>query len=172
MRATVIRRGILGVAVSLAAAALVLSAGALGAKPTPRAHFKGRTAAPPVVGFYAPVTFTVSPDGSTLRGFTYGSLGCFGAGGFRPGVSPYTGGAVIHVGAVRKVAPGRFAVSGARSTYKLPKYNQTTVTTVAVKVHFTKARAATGSITFSQTITGSFKGTCGPTTIGFTATGH
>jgi len=170
MRTIAIRRSILAVTITLLATALALTAAALAAKPKPGAHFTGRTATPPVLGFYAPVKFTVSGDGRTLQGLSFGSLGCLGAGGFRPGVSPYVGSSVLHVGVIRKVASGRFSASGAKSTYRQPKYNETTVTTISVKVRFSRPKVATGSITFSQSITGSYKASCGPATIAFTAT--
>jgi hypothetical protein len=170
MRSAVVRRSILGVTCGLATAALSLASVAFAAKPAHGAHFSGRTAAQPVVGFYAPVRFTVSQNGRQLTGFSYGSFGCFGAGGFRPGVNPYTGGSIIHVGTVKVSASGSISVSGARSTSS--GFGNTTVTTVSVTGHFTKARTATGAINFSQKISGKFNSTCGPAHIGFTASAH
>ena len=167
MRTAAIRRSALGVMSCVLAAALSLAAVAFAAKPAHGAHFSGRTAAQPVVGFYAPVKFTVSQNGRQLTGFSYGSFGCFGAGGFRPGVNPYTGGSVIHIGTVKVSASGSISVSGAKSTSS--GFGNTTVTTVSVAGRFTKPKAAAGTITFSQKITGKFNSTCGPAQIGFTA---
>jgi hypothetical protein len=166
-RTLAIRRSALGVTVGLLLAAMTLAAAALAAKPAHGAHFTGRTAAAPILGFYAPVRFTVSQNGRQLTGFSYGSFGCFGAGGFRPGVNPYTGGSMIHVGAVRVSASGSISVSGAKSTSSA--FGNTTVTTISVTGRFTKAKAATGKITFSQKISGKFNSTCGPAQIGFSA---
>jgi hypothetical protein len=170
MRSAAVRRSVLVLTGGLTAAALSLAAAALAAKPAHGAHFTGRTAAQPVVGFYAPVKFTVSQNGRQLTGFSYGSFGCFGAGGFRPGVNPYTGGSIIHVGTVKVSGSGSISVSGAKSTSS--GFGDTTVTTVSISGRFTKAKAATGTITFSQKVTGKFNSACGPAQIGFTASAH
>jgi hypothetical protein len=168
-RATAIRANAFALTLSLLAA-LSLAAVALAAKPAPGAHFKGRTSAAPILGFYAPVTFTVSQSGQSLGGFSFGSFGCFGAGGFRPGVNPYTSGSIIHLGTVKVSASGRISVSGAKSSHTVA--GQTTVTTVAVNARFTTPKAASGSITFTQKVTGTVNSSCGPGKIAFTATGH
>jgi hypothetical protein len=170
MRTAAIRRSALGVMSCVLAAALSLAAVAFAAKPAHGAHFTGRTAVEPVLGFYAPVNFTVSQNGRQLTGFSYGSFGCFGAGGFKPGVNPYTGSSVIHIGTVKVSASGGISVNGAKSTTS--GFGDTTVTTVSVTGRFTKPKAATGTITFSQKITGKFNSTCGPAQIAFTASAH
>ncbi len=170
MRSAAIRRSALGAMCCVLAAALSLAGVAFAAKPAHGAHFTGRTAAEPVLGFYAPVKFTVSQNGRQLTGFSYGSFGCFGAGGFKPGVNPYTGSSVIHIGAVKVSASGSISVNGASSTSS--GFGNTTVTTVSVTGRFTKPRVATGTITFSQKITGKFNSTCGPAQIAFTASAH
>ncbi len=170
MRAATIRRSALGVMSCVLAAALSLAAVAFAAKPAHGAHFTGRTAAEPVLGFYAPVKFTVSRNGRQLTGFSYGSFGCFGAGGFKPGVNPYTGSSVIHIGTVKVSGSGGVSVNGAKSTSS--GFGDTTVTTVSMTGRFTKPKAVTGTITFSQKITGKFDSTCGPAQIGFTASAH
>jgi hypothetical protein len=169
IRAAAFRATAFALTISLLAA-LSLAGVALAAKPAHGAHFNGRTSAQPVLGFYAPVTFAVSQNGQSLSGFSFGSFGCFGAGGFRPGVNPYTGGSIIHVGTVKVSASGSISVRGAKSTSS--GFGNTTVTTVSVTGRFTKAKAATGTITFSQKITGKFNSTCGPAQIGFTASAH
>lgn len=169
-RAAVIRRSLAGTLIALVCVA-AFAAVALAAKPVHGAKFSGRTAAEKVGGFFAPVTFKVSQDGKSLSGFTFGTLGCEGAGGFPPGVSPYKNGAIIHVGTVKVSSKGNISVSGASSKYTFNA--QTTTTTVAVTGHFTKSKAATGTITFSQKFTGSaFNGGCGPAKINFTASAH
>src|SRR5205807_9296045 len=95
------------VALSLA---LALGASALAAHPKRGAHFHGSFAFVGVNGFKAPVSFTVSASGRTLTHFTYSTLGCFGSGGFRPGVDYYTKpSAIIRVGTVKVSSAGHFA---------------------------------------------------------------
>src|ERR1700743_2472936 len=98
--ATAIRRSLAGALIALFCAS-AFTAAALAAKPAHGAKFSGKTAANSVGGFFAPVTFKVSQDGRSLSGFTFGTLGCEGAGGFPPGVNPYKNGALIHVGTVK-----------------------------------------------------------------------
>jgi hypothetical protein len=156
------------IAVFALAVALTLTAVALAAKPKHGAHFTGRTSVPPVVGFHAPVSFTVSHNGRSLSNFRFGSFGCFGAGGFRPGVDPYTGGSIIKVaGTVKVSANGHLSVSGAKASYTA--FGSTTVTTLSIRGRFSTPKSASGSITFSQNVTGKFTSSCGPATIGFLA---
>ncbi|HEX4467765.1 MAG TPA: hypothetical protein VH025_11310 [Solirubrobacteraceae bacterium] len=155
-------------ALLLAVASLVMAAQALAASPKKGAHFKGATSSALVNNFPAPVTFTVSSDGKKLTGFKYSSFGCFGAGGFRAGIDYYTMPfAVMKVGTVKVSKGGHFSVSGASSTYEA--HGQKTVTTSKVTGHFSKAKVASGAITFSQKVTGSFNSNCGPGTVTFTA---
>ena len=170
MRAAAVHRTVLGVTLSLLAVALVLAAAALAAKPKRGARFSGHTASQPVVGFLAPVNFTVAQDGASLKGFSFGSFGCEGAGGFRPGVNPYTGSSILRVGKVNVTASGRFFRTGAKSSYRIA--GTLAVTTISVSGRFTKAKAATGTITFAQKYSGSFNSSCGPAKIGFSASGH
>lgn len=164
-------RGARWSAVAVIVALGTLTAVAVAAKPKHGAHFVGKTAASPVNGFNAPVTFAVSKNGRSLTNFRYSSFGCLGAGGFRPGIDYYTQpGSIIKVGAVKVSASGHFSATGAVSSYT--SHGFTTTTTSSVIGSFTKANAATGSITFSQKATGAFKASCGPAAIGFTATGH
>jgi hypothetical protein len=164
-----LRRSIFGTLLTLAAAG-TLAGVALAAKPAHPANFTGRTNAPAVVGFFAPVKFSVSQDGRSLKSFSYGSFGCQGAGGFRPGVNPYTKGSIIHVGTVKVSSSGHFSVSGAKSVFSID--GQITTTTSAVTGRFTKGKAATGTITFSQKFGGTLSASCGPAKISFTATAH
>ncbi len=165
-RAAVVRRIVFG-SLTAIACATAFAAVALAVKPAHGAHFTGRTSASPVLGFYAPVKFTVSQNGRSLKGFSFGSFGCFGAGGFRPGVNPYTGSSILHVSGIKVSAAGRFSVSGAKSRYTVA--GQTTTTTIAVSGRFTGRKTATGSITFSQKVTGTATTTCGPGTIQFSS---
>jgi len=165
-RASAVRRTVFGSLTAIACAA-AFAAVALAVKPAHGAHFTGRTSASPALGFYAPVKFTVSQDGRSLKGFSFGTFGCFGAGGFRPGVNPYTGSSILHVSGIKVTDSGRFSVSGAKSRYTVA--GQTTTTTIELSGRFTGRKTATGSITFSQKITGKFTGSCGPGKIQFSA---
>lgn len=168
-RAAAVRRSLFGAMLALICAA-AFAAVAFAAKPAHGAKFSGRTSAQAVVGFFAPVKFTVSRDGKSLKSFTFGSLGCEGAGGFAPGVSPYNGGSIIHVGTVKVSSKGAIAVSGAKSKFSIQ--GQITTTTVAIAGHFTKSKAASGTITFSQKFGGTLDSSCGPAKINFTASAH
>ena len=150
--------------------AVALAAGtALAAKPKQRAHFTGYTNQPAVEGFRAPVKFTVSSDGRALSNFTFGTFGCFGAGGFRPGVNPYTGNSLIHVAKVKVTASGQIS-QVATSSYTVQ--GQTTTTTLTIAGRFSNPKKASGTITFSQAVTGAFHSSCGPAMRTFSASAH
>jgi hypothetical protein len=152
-RRMITRRGPL-TAVALLAAALTiaLSATALAAQPKAGKRYSGFTSQPKFMGFSAPVTFKVSATGAKLAGFTYGSFGCFGAGGFKPGVNPYTGAFLIPVGTVPVSSSGKFSVKNAKSRHTFTgKFGETILTTAQVSGRFATARTATGTISFTQT---------------------
>ncbi len=156
-----------GATVALAVIALITAAAALAAHPNAGGRFSGFTSASPINGFKAPVTFNVSSNGSTLQNFKYSSFGCFGAGGFRPGIDYYTQpNNIIKVGNVKLSKAGRFSISGAVSTSN--SFGDITKTTSTVSGRFTSARTATGSISFSQKVSGKFTSSCGPGVIHFT----
>jgi hypothetical protein len=152
------RRGSAGGAVVVAAVLLLVSAlpgAALAAKPKAGASFSGTTGEPPIGGFHAPVSFKVSRDGKSLTGFTYSSLGCFGAGGFRAGEDVFTQPfSVIKVGTVKVAANGT--------------PNRTT-TTVGVSGRFSTPRKISGTIGFTQSNPTATPTTCGPARVSFTA---
>jgi hypothetical protein len=168
------RRGRTRVAALLTAAVtLAFAASALAAHPKAGRKYSGTTSEQKVEGFSAPVTFSVSSDATKLLHFSYGSLGCVGAGGFRPGVNPFTGSALDHVATIDVAANGQFAIANAKSTLKfkggaLGKL----VTTAAVTGKFTSAKQASGQITFSQDeiIVHQKPLPCGPVTIKFKVT--
>jgi hypothetical protein len=154
--------------VAVALAGLTMAASAIAAHPKAGSRYAGSTSASPLNGFLAPVTFTVARNGKSLLNFKYSSFGCFGAGGFRPGVDYYTQpGSVIKVGTVKLSKSGSFSVSGAVSDYS--GFGDKTATTSKVAGRFTSARLATGTITFSQKVTGKFVSSCGPGVLQFTA---
>jgi hypothetical protein len=155
-----------------AVAAVLLSfavvAGALAAAPQAGGKYSGFTSEHPVLGFHAPVTFSVSANGSLLLNFQYSSLGCFGGGGFRG--DPFKDKpAVLRVGTVKVARTGSFSVTGAKSTFEVQ--GQKTVTTTRITGHFKTARLATGKIGLKQTFSDpqAAGSTCGPLTFKFTA---
>ncbi|HEX5224155.1 MAG TPA: hypothetical protein VFW29_03395, partial [Solirubrobacteraceae bacterium] len=107
----------------------------------------GHLSTAPVEGFTAPVKFKVAANGKQLEDFTYGSFGCFGAGGFRPGVNPYKGNSLVKLGALKVAGNGRFAQT---KTAGYTVQGQTTSFTVSVSGHFTKHTRATGTIKFTE----------------------
>lgn len=130
-------------------ALLVLTASAIAAHPKQGVRFVGIVIGPEVNGFKPPVEFKVAANGKTLKGFTYSTLGCFGAGGFRPGVDYYTEpSALIKVGTVRVSRSGSFSAKGAVSVYKGP--GGSTTTTSVISGSFTSPTAVQGTITFTQ----------------------
>ncbi len=150
------------------AVVLTVASSALAAHPKRGSHFKGTDSASPINGFPAPVSFAVSANGKTLSKFRFSTLGCFGAGGFRPGIDYYTQPeAIVEVGKVKVSGNGSFSVSGA--AFVRSSHGIKTTTTTTVRGSFTSPSAASGSITFSQKDTGKFTSQCGPGTLTFTA---
>jgi hypothetical protein len=144
---------------------------AMAALPKRGAHFAGNSSLSPINGFHAPVTFVVAQNGKSLLNFRYSSFGCFGAGGFQPGIDYYTKPfAVIKVGTVKVAASGHFNATGAVSVFSLQ--GQTTRTTTRVSGSFTSAKVAKGTISFSQLDSGHFSSSCGPGSISFIAKAH
>ena len=155
-----------------AALTLAVTASALAAHPKPVRKYSGTTSEQKIEGFSAPVTFSVSAGGTKLLHFSYGSLGCEGAGGFRPGVSPFTGSALDRVGTINVAANGHFAITNFQSTLKFKGGSQgKLVTTTAVTGTFTSASQASGQITFSQNeiLVHQKPLPCGPVTFKFKA---
>jgi hypothetical protein len=142
-------------ALGVAAATLALAATALAAHPHAGKRYAGvLTNVEKIEGFSAPITFRVSPSGTTLVGFRYGTFGCFGAGGFRPGVNPYTGNSLITVGPITVAENGTFSIKGSKSKLSFKgQYASTTVTTTQVTGKFVNRKTATGTISFTQTET-------------------
>ncbi|HEV2982682.1 MAG TPA: hypothetical protein VGX51_14730 [Solirubrobacteraceae bacterium] len=169
MRAAPIRRHIFVAMLGLLLAAALAAATALGAKPKHGAHFTGHTSVVPVEGFLAPVKFTVSADGRSLSNFTFGTFGCFGAGGFRPGVNPYKGNSLIDAGKIKVAANGHFSQI-ATSSYTVQGFTLTT--TMLIAGSFSTPRKASGTITFSQAESGTYHASCGPAKPTFTASAH
>jgi len=130
-------------------ALLASAASALAAHPKKGARFTGIVIGPEINGFKPPVKFKVSANGRTLTGFTYSTLGCFSAGGFRPGIDYYTEpSALIEVGALKVSRSGSFSKKGIVSVHKGPGGSTTTTSTISGS--FTSPTAVTGTITFAQ----------------------
>ena len=163
------RRAVITV-IAGALAALAPAAVALAVKPARGASFSGHTSAPAVNGFRAPVTFSVSRNGRSIVGFGFGNLGCFGAGGLTPGSNPYTPSSIVDVANVKVSKSGVISAGAQRTSFSIGTL--TNATTVSISGRFTRPRAVTGTITFSQALEGSVTRTCGPAKIGFTATGR
>jgi hypothetical protein len=154
----------------LVCASLVTASVVLAAKPRKNAQFRGHTNALPINGFLAPVTFKVSSNGRSLSNFTFGTFGCFGAGGFRPGVNPYTGHSLLDAGAVQVSLNGNLS-GNTSASYTLA--GQTTTTTISISGRFNTPKSASGTITFSQKATGGGVNTsCGPAKRAFSASAH
>ena len=163
------RRSVAG----LVAGAVVLASAAVAAAAHPKdgAHFAGtELAAGEINGFKPPVTFTVSANGKELTNVRYSTLGCLGAGGFRPGVDYYTmPDSIIKVGTVNVQPSGSFSVTGVKSDFVHPAL--TIATTTKLSGSFTSATAAHGTIVFTQKELGANNFSCGPVTVSFKAKG-
>ena len=143
---------------ALAAGAAAAAASALAAHPKKGAHFSGSFAFTGVNGFKAPLAFTVSKNGKSLTGFSYSTLGCFGAGRFKRGVDYSTKQeAIINVGTIKISSSGHFSAAGVVFKYTC-RFGYTTTTTTTVSGSFASAKAASGSVTFSQKL--SLGGSC------------
>jgi hypothetical protein len=150
------------VAMLACAALLAGAATALAAHPKKNAHFSGSFTFAGINGFKPAVSFDVSKDGKTVTHFTFQTLGCFGAGGFRKGVNYYAKPeAIIHVaGSLKISSSGHFSATGV--VWKYTAFGQTTTTTTTLSATFTKAKAATGTVSFSQSVA-QVGASCGPT---------
>lgn len=152
---------------------LVVAATALAAATRAGARFSGTTSATPINGFHAPVSFRVSGDGRSLTGFAFSSLGCFGAGGFRPGEDVYAQPfSVIKVGTVKVAANGTVTATGVKFVYAYKGTPNRTTTTVSVSGRFASPGRISGSITFSQSNPTALPTTCGPAHTSFSARAH
>jgi hypothetical protein len=158
------------VAAITCAALLAGGASALAAHPKKRAHFSGSFTFTGINGFKAPVAFTVSKDGKTLTGFAYSTLGCFGSGGFQPGVDYYTKpSAIIKIGTVKVASSGSFSRSNVVSSYTIAGY--TTTTTSSVRGKFSSAHKGNGTVTFEQKLSGATSSTCHSLALAFSVKG-
>jgi hypothetical protein len=160
------RRSRAAVVVLVCCALLAAAASALAAHPKKGVRFSGSFSFTGINGFKAPVAFGVSKSGTSLTGFHYSTLGCFGSGGFQKGVDYYTKpGAIIKVGAVKVSGSGRFSVKGV--VFKYTALGFTTTTTTTLSGSFSKPKLASGTLSFTQTLGSG--GTCNSLVLSFTA---
>lgn len=162
------RRGRGAMALVLAVA-LLAPAAALAAHPRKGAHFTGSVAGVGINGFKAPVGFKVSSNGSTLTGFTFSTLGCFGAGGFQPGVDYFTKSFNVYKLGTLKSVGSHYSASKVALTRSGTGYGEKT--TASASVSFSSPTEASGTITYTQKLSGSSTAECGPATLQFTAKG-
>src|SRR5947209_1806179 len=154
----------------VATLSFTIAGAALAAHPKNGKKYKGSTTQPAINGFKPPVSFTVSKDGKTLLHFKWAGVGCFGAGGFGSG-DPWKTGFLNHkVGAMKISRTGSFSIKNSKAGFTF--FGRTTSTTSTVKGKFTSSKAAKGTITFTQHLSGSGvkSQSCGPVTTTFTAT--
>ena len=149
-------------AITLAVLTSLVLAAVVSAALPQKGPFAGKTGLHAINGFADLVTFTAS--GTSVKKFTFGTLGCFGHGSFPVGTDPYadpTNTAVLKTLTVG--ANGTFAFKGP-ATLADP---QGIVTTATVTGTFSSASSASGLITITQSQNGD---TCGPLKMKFTAT--
>jgi len=155
---------------ALIAASLLVVASAAAAKPKRNARFSGFISAPPIVGFKAPVTFKVASNGLSLSNFTFGSFGCFGAGGFRPGVNPYTKSGLHNAGKVKVSSSGRVSAKAVSSEKAA---GTTTTFTITITARFSSPKKVSGTIGFTEVnSSASFHASCTSPPKSFTARAH
>jgi hypothetical protein len=124
--------------------------------------FAGKTALRGINGFSNVVQFNVTGGGKFMKKFTFGTLGCFGVGGFPVGTDPYGDPANTVLIASIPVTKGAF-----KYTAKVTLPDGTgTVTTALIQGSFTNGKAVSGTISVSQADQGD---TCGPAKTKFTA---
>jgi hypothetical protein len=144
MHTTVSRRRVFrGVVVLLGVAVLCLPIAASAASPKKGTHFSGKTSGSPA----GSVRFVVSNSGTALDNFQFSTLGCL--------ASPTAVSQTVKVGTIKLSKSGSFSVSGAK--WAITKHPNSTVTvkiayTVKVSGKFTSKKAATGTISYNESI--------------------
>jgi hypothetical protein len=127
------------------------------------ARYTGPTSAKVVNGFGDTVTFLTGR--TTLKRFSFGTLGCFGYGTFPVGVDPYgtsiaqlTKNVPMTATGTFKIAPTIASYGGADDSIQLK---------ASVVGQFSSPKSAKGIITLTET--GANGGSCGPVKMTFTA---
>jgi hypothetical protein len=142
-------------------------ASAAAVTPNVGVRFTGPTSAKVVNGFGDTVTFLTGR--TTLRRFSFGTLGCFGYGTFPTGVDPYGTSIAQLLKAVPVTAAGAFSITSAQASYG--GGDATTKLKVSVVGKFVSSTSAKGTISIVES--GANGGSCGPVKMNFTATpGH
>jgi hypothetical protein len=135
----VFRRTIVVVSIAVLGLSTVASAAA----PKKGAHFSGKTSGSPA----GSVSFVVSHSGTALNSFQFSTLGCL--------ASPGAVALPVKVGTIKLSKSGSFSISGAKVvSTKHPSSTVTVKVTDTVKVtgKFTSKTAATGTISYSESI--------------------
>jgi len=141
------------IAVGLAAAAVPHAGG----------RYTGPTSSKVVNGFGNSVTFLAGAK--SLKGFSFGTLGCFGFGTFPVGVDPYSTSLAQLPKAVPVTAQGTFSVTSAAASWN--GGDEGTTIKVSVSGSFTSSSAAKGTIAISES--NGNGGSCGPVKMTFVA---
>jgi hypothetical protein len=137
------RRVFRGVVVLVGAAALCSPIVASAASPRKGAHFSGKTNEKPA----GSLSFVVSSSGKALNDFQFSTLGCL--------ASPSAVAETVKVGTIKLSKSGSFSISGAKAVITKHPTSTVTVTiayTVKVSGKFTSKKAATGAISYGETI--------------------
>jgi hypothetical protein len=139
------------------------AAAAAAALPHPGARYTGPTNSKLVNGFGNTVTFLAGSR--SLRGFSFGTLGCFGYGTFPVGVDPYATSLAQLAKVVPVTAKGTFAVTAAAANWS--GGDASTKLKVTISGTFSSSSAAKGTIWVTET--GANGGSCGPIKMTFVA---
>lgn len=143
--------------------ALGLAAAAAASLPV-NGTFAGKTSLRPINGFNDLVTFTSAKNGTTLKKFVFGTLGCFGTSASPVGTDPY--GEAENTATVKASIPvtpkGTFLLTTKPSLAD----PEGTVTTAVIQGTVLNSKSIAGTITVSQKQDGD---SCGPSKMKFTA---
>jgi len=128
-----------------------LTAAAASAAVAPRAgvRWNGYTNAKKVNGFDDNVTFLTGTK--TLRGFSFGTVGCFGYGTFPVGVDPYAT-SLAQIKPVPLSSKGTFTITAAPAAWS--GGDSATTLLVTVSGQFSTARSASGTINVTEKANG------------------
>jgi hypothetical protein len=125
--------------------ALVVVAAAAAVLPRAGVRYNGLTNAKKVNGFGDNVTFLIGSR--SLKGFSFGTLGCFGYGSFPVGVDPYATSLAL-IKPVPVAATGTFAITSAPATWS--GGDPATTLLVTVNGKFSADKSAIGTITITE----------------------
>ena len=151
-------------AITLAVSMTLALAAVAGASLPTNGAFAGKTSLRPINGFADLVTFTAAGNGTVLKKFVFGTLGCFGTSSYPVGVDPY-GDPINEAtvkGSIPLTAKGTFTIT----TKPVLADSEGTVTTAVIQGTVVNSKSVTGTIMVSQSDKGD---TCGPTKMKFSA---